>query len=159
VSAVAAHERAEELLDEIGELYAIVLRIARNVHEGDEPMTASQRLALIEVSNAGAMRLRQLAQRMDTTPATATRAVDALEDWGFVVRKPDTEDKRGVFVVPTKRGLRWSQKRRAALLEVLEAIPDASTPARLLSDLARLNEALRNESGHSEVARGALLAP
>lgn len=159
MSAVAAHERAEDLLDEIGELYAIVLRIARNVHEGDEPMTATQRLALIEISNAGAMRLRQLAQRMDTTPATATRAVDALEEWRFVVRKPDPDDKRGVLVVPTKRGLRWAQKRRAALLEVLEAIPDASTPARLLTDLCRLNEALRTESGHSEVARGQLLAP
>lgn len=159
MGAVAAHDRAEELLDEIGELYAIVLRIARNVHEGDQPMTATQRLALIEISNAGAMRLRQLAQRMDTTPATATRAVDALEEWRFVVRRPDPEDKRGVLVVPTKRGIRWSQKRRAALLEVLEAIPDASTPARLLNDLSRLNDALRSESGHSEVARGQLLAP
>lgn len=156
---MAEHERAENLLDEIGELYAIVLRIARNVSDGDEAMTASQRLALMEVSNAGAMRLRQLAQRMDTTPATATRAVDALEDWGFVVRKPDPDDKRGVLVVPTRRGLRWSQKRRAMVLEVLEAIPDATTPARLVSDLARLNDALRNESGHSDVARGALLAP
>jgi DNA-binding MarR family transcriptional regulator len=159
VGAVAAHERAEDLLDEIGELYAIVLRIARNVHEGDEPMTATQRLALIEISTAGAMRLRQLSQRMDTTPATATRAVDALEEWGFVKRNPDPGDKRGVLVVPTKRGIRWSQKRRAALLQVLEAIPDASTPARLLTDLSRLNDALRHESGHSEVARGALLAP
>ncbi len=156
---MAEHERAESLLDEIGELYAIVLRIARNVSDGDEPMTASQRLALMEVSNVGAMRLRQLAQRMDTTPATATRAVDALADWGFVVRKPDPDDKRGVLVMPTKRGLRWSQKRRAMVLEVLEAIPDATTPARLVTDLARLNDALRNESGHSEVARGALLAP
>ena len=71
--------RAQALLDEIGELYAILLRISRRV-EHDEPMTATQRLALIEIAVVGPMRLLELAARMDTTAATASRAVDVLEE-------------------------------------------------------------------------------
>jgi DNA-binding MarR family transcriptional regulator len=67
-------------MTEIAELYAIVLRVARRVHEGDEPMTATQRLALMEIVAVGPLRLRTLARRMETTPPTATRAVDALEE-------------------------------------------------------------------------------
>jgi DNA-binding MarR family transcriptional regulator len=156
---VAEPDRAEALLDEIGELYAIVLRIARRVHEGDEPMTATQRLALIEVASAGPLRLRNLASRMETTPATATRAVDALEEWGFVRRKPDPADRRGVLVVATPRGRRWADRRRGVLREVIAAVNDAKVPDRLIRDMAQLNAALREATGHDDVARGALLAP
>jgi DNA-binding MarR family transcriptional regulator len=156
---VAAPERAEALLDEIGELYAIVLRIARRIHAGDEPMTVTQRLALIEIAHAGPLRLRNLAQRMDTTPATATRAVDALEEWGFVRRRPEPADRRGVLVVVTPRGRRWADRRRALLREAIDALADAKVPDRLIRDMAQLNAALREVSGHDDVSRSALLAP
>jgi DNA-binding MarR family transcriptional regulator len=149
-------DRAEALLAEIGELYAIVLRIARRTNDSDEAMTATQRLALIEIEATGPIRLRTLAGRMDTTPATATRAVDALEEARFVVRKPDPCDRRGVLVDVTPRGRRWAEKRRTLLREALAAVaPDV--PARLLSDLAKLNTALRSATGHDDLSRHRLL--
>ena len=156
---MAASERAEALLDEIGELYAIVLRIARRVQDADEPMTATQRLALIEIAAAGPVRLRNLASRMETTPATATRAVDALEEWGFVRRKPEPADRRGVLVVATPKGRRWAERRRAVLREVIATLSEARVSERLIRDMAQLNAALRDATGHDDVARGSLLAP
>lgn len=146
------------MLEEIGELYAIVLRISRSIATDDVPMTATQRLALMEVAPAP-IRLGTLASRMDTTPATATRAIDFLEDCGFVKREPDPGDRRGVRVVTTAKGKRWSTARRAHLLEVLEALPPHSIPERMVEDLSKLSAALRETTGHDEVARGALLAP
>src|SRR4051794_7866388 len=54
---VASPDRAEDLLVEISELYAIVLRIARRVHDRDEAFTATQRLALIEIVAVGPLRV------------------------------------------------------------------------------------------------------
>lgn len=143
---------------EIAELYAIILRIARHSTEGDEAITSTQRLALIEISATGPIRLRQLAGRMDTTRATATRAVDALEDAGLVGRFADPHDKRGVLVDVTRKGRRWADARRDLLREVVETVA-SDTPARLIADLARLNASLRAETGHDDVSRHALLTP
>ena len=155
---MASPDRAEDLLAEISELYAIVLRIARRVNDADEAFTSTQRLALIEVVAVGPLRLGQLASRMDTTPATATRAVDALEDAGYVTRGSDPDDRRGTVVQATPKGQRWSDRRRTLLLDVLMGLPPSAAPARLIADMARLNDTLRTSTGHDEVARGALLA-
>lgn len=153
-------ERSEALLNEISELSAIVLRIARRVHEPDEEtMTTTQRLALIEIALAGPMRLRNLARRMETTPATATRAVDALEELGFVRRTPEPDDKRGVLVAATARGHRWVIRRRLLLREAIDALPDGAVSVRLVKDMSRLNAALRDATGHDDISRGVLLAP
>lgn len=151
-------ERAETLLEEIGELYAIILRISRRIEER-EALTVSQRLALIEIVSVGPLRLSNLASRMDTTPATATRAVDRLEELGFVRRTEDKSDARAVLVGATASGKRWAVRRRALILESLEAIPADAAAAHLVGDIRRLNAALREVTGHDEVARGALLAP
>jgi len=146
-------------MDEVAELYAIVLRTSRRVRDGDEAMTATQRLALIEVAAAGPIRPNLLARRMDTTPATVTRAIDALELAGFVRRSDSTRDRRGVLVAVTAKGGRWAEKRRKLVREAVSAIPVEAAPARLVKDLARLNAALREATGHDEISRGSLLAP
>ena len=159
-AAVSAPDRAEALLNEISELSAIVLRIARRVHEPDvDLMTTTQRLALIEVALVGPLRLGNLAARMETTPATATRAVDALEELGFVRRTPEPDDRRGVLVDATAKGRRWVIRRRLLLREALDALPDGAVPDRLVKDMTKLNAALRDATGHDEVSRGVLLAP
>ena len=151
--------RATALMDEVAELYAIVLRTSRRVRDGDEAMTATQRLALIEVANAGPMRPNLLARRMDTTPATVTRAVDALEDAGFVRRVESEDDRRGILVAVTPKGARWADKRRKLVRDAITSIPPEAAPTRLVKDLARLNAALRDATGHDEISRGSLLAP
>lgn len=158
-SVSSADARAEALLDEIGELYAIVLRISRRIQDNAEPMTPTQRLGLIEIANVGPLRLRNLASRMDTTAATASRAVDTLEEYGFVERRTDPDDGRATLIAVTTKGRRWSERRRALLLAVLRDVTAEVAPPQLIADIARLNAALREATGHDEVARGALLAP
>ena len=150
--------RAQALLDEIGELFAILLRISRRV-EHDEPMTSTQRLALIEIAVVGPMRLAELAARMDTTAATASRAVDVLEEYRFVMRRADPDDGRAIQIVATAKGRRWSERRRGQLHDLLAELPADVATVKLAKEIARLNAALRETTGHSEVARGALLAP
>jgi DNA-binding MarR family transcriptional regulator len=154
----SADARAEALLDEIGELYAILLRMSRRMQD-DAPMTTTQRLALIEIAIVGPLRLRNLASRMDTTPATASRAVDTLEEYGFAERRADPDDGRAILIAATPKGRRWVERRRASILEVLMDIGTDVAPPRLTSEIARLNASLREATGHDEVARGALLAP
>ena len=155
----SADARAEAMLDEIGELYAIVLRISRRIQDHAEPMTPTQRLALIEIAVVGPLRLRNLASRMDTTAATASRAVDFLEEHGFVERRADPDDGRATLIAVTTKGRRWSERRRALLLEVVREVTDQVPTQQLVKDIARLNAAHRQATGHDEVARGALLAP
>jgi DNA-binding MarR family transcriptional regulator len=151
-------DRAQALLEEIGELYAIILRISRRIPESD-PLTATQRLALIEIAAVGPLRLCNLAARMDTTPATASRAVDLLEGFGLVVRRPDRGDGRAIQIGPTAKGRRWATKRRAEILDVMECLPADLTSPRFIAEIAGLNAALRETTGHNDVARGALLSP
>ena len=146
-------------MGEVAELYAIVLRIARRVQESDAAMTATQRLALIEIAAAGHLRPNILARRMDTTPATVTRAIDALEALGFVRRCENPDDRRGILVTVTRTGRRWTDRRRQLVQEALSQISPAAAPTRLVNDMKRLNEALRDATGHDELSRGALLAP
>jgi DNA-binding MarR family transcriptional regulator len=150
--------RAQALLDEIAELYAILLRISRRVKH-DEAMTATQRLALVEVAVVGPMRLCDLAARMDTTDATASRAVDLLEEHRLVVRRSDPDDGRAIQIAVTAKGRRWSDRRRQQLHDLLAELPATVASVGLAAEIARLNAALRGATGHSEVARGALLAP
>ena len=151
---------AEALLDEIGELLAIMLRISRRIENADEPMTATQRLALMEVAIVGPMRLSNLAARMDTTPATASRAIDVLQRYELVVRRPDPDDGRATLIAATPKGKRWTDERRSLVLSILEQLDTEGVPAPSLTPgLAALNAALRGATGHDAVARGALLAP
>jgi DNA-binding MarR family transcriptional regulator len=96
---------------------------------------------------------------MDTTPATASRAVDRLEDLRLVSRSNDASDGRAVLVSATRSGQTWLERRRSLILEVLRGLPEASVSPTVIADVGRLNAALREATGHDEVARGALLAP
>jgi DNA-binding MarR family transcriptional regulator len=154
---VPSAERTQALLDEIAELWAVVLRISRELDDG-HAMTSTQRLALLEISIVGPMRLNNLAARMDTTAATASRAVDVLEELGFVKRGKDSEDGRAIALTATAKGHRWTAGRQGNLCKVLETLDDKVVTQSMLEHLSRLSAALREASGHDEVSRGALLS-
>jgi DNA-binding MarR family transcriptional regulator len=154
---VQSGQRSQALLDEIAELWAVVLRICRELDD-TQPLTSTQRLALLEISIVGPMRLNNLAARMDTTAATASRAVDVLENLALVERSKDSEDGRAIAITATAKGQRWTAGRQAKLCKVLEQLDDAVVTEDLLAHLARLSGALRDASGHDEVSRGELLS-
>jgi DNA-binding MarR family transcriptional regulator len=90
--------------------------------------------------------------------SAVTWITDRLEDRGYVERRPDPDDRRGTVVEATAKGRRWAEKRGQLVREVIQALPTTVAPARLVADMARLNDALRTSTGHDEIARGSLLA-
>jgi DNA-binding MarR family transcriptional regulator len=85
--------------------------------------------------------------------------VDVLEEYGLVVRRGDPSDGRAIQIRPTAKGRRWSEQRRDALLDVMQCLPAHLTSPRFIREIAGLNAALRDRTGHADVAHGALLSP
>jgi DNA-binding MarR family transcriptional regulator len=130
---------------ELERLITLVRRRGGPHDVDDPPLAGSQRLALSALVAESPLRLRALAERIGTTDATASRAVDALAALGLVRRKPDPNDGRGVLVVATPKAVELVTERRARLVETLEqGLAGMSRADRelLVSLLAELNDVL-----------------
>jgi DNA-binding MarR family transcriptional regulator len=137
---------SDAILEELGRLLRQLTRATGGADDGP-PMTATQRIALVELGTEGPMRLNDLAQRMGTSAPTASRAVDALEGLGLVVRTPDPADRRAVRLelTPAGRALRDDRTHRAtiAFRPALRALR-AEERKELLRYLARMADAMRD---------------
>lgn len=127
---------ARDLQRELRELFRHIVRTDRAVAE-DAPLTATQRLALSELADAGPMRLHELAARMGTTPATASRSVDALVTAKLVQRVADRADRRALRIDVTRRGRARIERRRTEATRAL-APALARLPERDRTELVRL---------------------
>ena len=137
------------LLDELGRLIRQLTRLTGGADDGPA-MTASQRIALIELGQDGPLRLSDLAERMGTSTPTASRAVDALEALGLVSRAPEAGDRRALSIAVTPQGrtlLDERLARAAAAFEPATASLSADERRRLQALLRRLTEALQ-AGGH-----------
>jgi DNA-binding MarR family transcriptional regulator len=135
----------------IGELSALVGRVMLVARGGDEgpALTTTQRLALFELNASESLRLNELAERIVTSPPTASRAVDALVSHGFVERVTDPRDRRAVQIRVTDYGRGRVAERVARVGETLGPALSTLPPAdrvRLVNLLARLNSALDHPS-------------
>jgi DNA-binding MarR family transcriptional regulator len=135
--------QSDGLLWELGELYSLLLRTSAGLRDPDH-LTATQRLVLIEVAVNGPMRVCDLADR--------------LEHHGFAQRCTDAADGRSMQIVATSKGQRWIARRRKRLRELLDELPANVASPRMTGEIARLNQALRDATGHTQPAAGALLA-
>ena len=136
----------ELLLDQLGQLLRQLTRLAGGADDGP-PMTASQRIALIELGQDGPLRLNDLARRMGTSAPTASRSVDALEALGLVARAPEAGDRRALSIDLTDRGRALLQERlsRAArAFRPASATLSAAERRELLTLLSRMTDALRD---------------
>ena len=68
---------------------------------GVDPL-AHQALIQIYGSQTGALRVKEVAERLDITPAFASSLVKSLEDKGFIVRSRDRTDSRVSWVKVTR---------------------------------------------------------
>jgi DNA-binding MarR family transcriptional regulator len=138
----------ERLIGELSALVGRVMLVARGGEEGPA-LTTTQRLALFELNASEALRLNELAERIVTSPPTASRAVDALVSLGFVERVPDPADRRAVQIRVTDYGRGRVAERVARVGETLDpalrTLP-AADRERLVILLARLNSALAGPS-------------
>ena len=138
----------ELLLDQLGQLLRQLTRLAGGADDGPA-MTASQRIALVELGQDGPLRLNDLARRMGTSAPTASRSVDTLEALGLVVRAPEAGDRRALSIEVTERGraLREERLTRAAqAFQPASATLSVAERRELLSLLRRMTDALRAAS-------------
>ena len=70
----------------------------------------------------GAMRIGDLAARLEIVPRSATSMVDILEESGLAVRKPDPSDRRSVLVSLTPAGVSLLERMGAAKRAGAEAL-------------------------------------
>lgn len=139
-----ATTQPERILDELGRVIRALTRITGGPDDG-LPLTGTQRLALFELSEAGPMRLNDLAARMGTSAPTASRAVDALVEVGLVQRSPDASDRRALQLELTAGGHTRAAERKqrvlAAFRPAVAGLP-AADQKQLAVLLARLSAEL-----------------
>ena len=107
--------------------------------------TTTQQLALAAVVDTGPLRLRELAEAIGTTKATATRSTDVLEAAGLVERLPDPEDRRSILIRCTPAGRlarRESLQRLAAMVERLLLALEPDERVRFVEHVAGLEAVL-----------------
>ncbi|MGN6798571.1 MAG: MarR family winged helix-turn-helix transcriptional regulator [Gaiellaceae bacterium] len=135
----------ELLLRELGHLIRQLTRLVGGADDGP-PMTATQRIALVELGDDGPLRLNDLARRMGTSTPTASRSVDTLEALGLVTRVPDPSDRRALSIDVSARGrdLLDDRLRRAAhAFEPAAATLSSADRRELVALLRRMTDALR----------------
>jgi len=120
-------------------------RMRRGVEKELAPfgLTFSQARVLRVLGRAGgAVRIGDLAARLEIVPRSATSMVDILEQAGLAVREPDRSDRRSVLVSLTPAGAslldRMGEARRVSA-EALFGTLDESELATLHGLLKALN--------------------
>jgi DNA-binding MarR family transcriptional regulator len=81
----------------------------------------------------GALRVGDLAARLEIVPRSATAMVDLLEGAGLAARQPDPVDRRSVLVAPTDAGhallARMSEARREGAVALFGTLDEAQLAA------------------------------
>ena len=132
------------ILERLGKLLRELTRMTGGADEGPA-LTTTQRIALIEIADAGPLRLIDLAARIGTSAPTASRTVDILDELGLVARETDPADRRAVRIELTPAGRRLVDERKARAAAAFEPAVGALTGPdreRLLDLLARMTAAL-----------------
>ncbi|NYI06493.1 MarR family winged helix-turn-helix transcriptional regulator [Allostreptomyces psammosilenae] len=97
-------------------------------------------LVLLTFSRAGELPLSKIGQRLMVHPTSVTNTVDRLERSGYVVRRRNPRDGRGVLAAITEAGAEVVEKATAALSDVHFGMGDydAETCERIFWDLRKL---------------------
>jgi DNA-binding MarR family transcriptional regulator len=146
---MSAAPTTSAILEQLGKLLRELTRLAGGADQDGPAMTATQRIALVEIADAQPLRLNDLAARMGTSAPTASRTVDVLDELGLAARTPDPDDRRAVRIELTPAGRRLIDERRARASTAFEPAAATLAPAereQLLALLARLTDALSIES-------------
>jgi DNA-binding MarR family transcriptional regulator len=138
----------ELLLRELGQLIRQLTRLVGGADDGP-PMTATQRIALVELGDEGPVRLNDLARRMGTSTPTASRTVDTLEALGLVTRAPESSDRRALSIDVSVRGRDLLDERLRRAAQAFEPAAATLSPGErdaFVALLRRMTEALRSSS-------------
>jgi DNA-binding MarR family transcriptional regulator len=116
-------------------LHKAAIRLLRTLRREDDGsgLTAPRLSALSVIAFAGPMSLTELAAAEQVRPPTMSRIVDALVADGLVTRVIREEDRRGVRITATEKGVQLMeegrQRRVQALARRLDNLPDSELRA------------------------------
>jgi DNA-binding MarR family transcriptional regulator len=142
----------QAILSRLGRLLRALTREVGGADDGPA-MTASQRIALVELGEDGPLRVNDLAHRMGTSSPTASRAVDVLESLGLASRSPEPGDRRALRISLTPAGRALFDERHAraaAAFAPATASLSADERRALLALLERMTGALRDGAGDGD---------
>lgn len=92
--------------DVLGQLMLVTKLLNADMERSLGPMglTMVRTQVLWELGNRPGMNQRALAERLGVTPRNVTALIDALEETGFVQRRPHPTDRRAIELVLTDMG-------------------------------------------------------
>jgi DNA-binding MarR family transcriptional regulator len=138
-------DETTRILLDLSRLLRNLTRLVGGADDGPA-MTATQRIALVELGDGGSMRLSELATRMGVSAPTASRSVEALHELGLAERVPDPTDRRAVKIDLTPAGRELLAERHAkaqAAFEPAVASLSAAERKQLSTLLHRMTDTLR----------------
>ena len=114
---------------------------SRSVQSDGPDLTARQTALMLTVYlEAGPHTVRALAQRLGVGKPAIVRAIDTLQDFGLVERRPDPADRRNIFVVGTEAGAERLSTYAASI-------------ARNIAEITQVNHASSLEASEAAAAR------
>lgn len=110
----------------------------------NEGLFSGQEEILFVLQHNCGITLRELSERLDITPATASKSVKRMEKTGFIIKKPDEKDARIIRLYPTIKAMELPEriKEKMDTLENTLKTDMADSEVLLLSDL--LERAINN---------------
>ena len=137
-------ETTGELWQELMRTIHCIMRATRHIlepHALRGPVVPMLRF-ILESGQEG-VRLSDVAEEMDVSPAHITRLIDRMEEKGLVQRQPDPDDRRALRVVLTAEGQALEERVRPVMAEFSNHLLSAlkvSEQAQLREYLQRLAE-------------------
>ncbi len=90
-----------------------LVRLGRQLRRDDPPgLSITLYSALAAVAESGELAIGELADAERVPSSAATRIADKLEEAGWVTRRPNPQDRRGVNLAVTEAGRRLIEDRR-----------------------------------------------
>ncbi|MNO38260.1 Multiple antibiotic resistance protein MarR [compost metagenome] len=83
-----------------------------------EDLTGPRLRVLMEISTAGSLRMNELAKKLGIKARTVTQFIDALEKERYIVRTPDSSDRRATILQLTESAKSLVEKADEIMVEV-----------------------------------------
>lgn len=122
----------------LAELFEAVFERVRDV--SPRPLSVSQLRAVVALDRDDGVNLRELADRLDSTPPLVSRLCDRLEAVGFLDRLPSARSRRELTLRLSDRGRAYLRELRARRRESVEALLAKMSPEGRAALAAGLSE-------------------
>jgi DNA-binding MarR family transcriptional regulator len=121
----------QQIVEDIAEL---TFSLLTKCHEKEERLASQFKITVPEFRCLRSFRddqqlhMKALVERVGLSGSRLTRIIEGLEKKGFLTRRIDPDDRRGIIVKLTKKGLTFSGELESRYIEIheeiLEGVPE-----------------------------------